>query len=61
MPTPHPPELNEEVLQELLDIPNLQIKRAHVSRVVVWIPYTRLKVEPVVLHVDHMELVVEEP
>jgi len=54
-------EVNEKVFQELMDFPNLEVKRVFVSEIRVKLSLTRLKSEPVVIVVDQAELYLTEP
>uniref|UniRef100_A0A5S6QN84 Chorein_N domain-containing protein n=1 Tax=Trichuris muris TaxID=70415 RepID=A0A5S6QN84_TRIMR len=50
-------ELNENVLAEMLELPSwMRIGRAVCSRIIIKIPWTRLKTHPVVLFIDEIRV-----
>lgn len=54
-------ELNEDAINELLNMPNMRVKRIHCNRVSAMASLTKLGSKPVTLFIDRCEVDLEEP
>eukprot|EP01027_Heterolobosea_sp_BB2_P010214 GEZU01015015.1.p1 GENE.GEZU01015015.1~~GEZU01015015.1.p1 ORF type:complete len:247 (-),score=47.44 GEZU01015015.1:12-752(-) len=55
-------EINEDVIQEILPIAFLEVKRAYVNKLSIKLPsLTRLSNDPIVIVIDRVQIEIEEP